>query len=224
MSSQTNANEFIIRDCALVVMATGTSALNLRELRDGIQSVGTDSIYQHFWGRLLQPQFDEPEYNNDFASWVYRALHEKALAERLSVMDPTEHDSVEDLREELLDIVELHLDVSESLSWAQADEQFFFLDSMAVILDTGLRASNPLELAQHLPALSNGSIFYHFVDARRRTESGDDDFSGWIRAFGDEYTELADRLSQLDPYFSSLKKIRNILAELCEECLAGSSQ
>jgi len=49
------------------------------------------SIYHHFWGRLLQSQFDEPEYNNDFAAWVYHGLHEKALAEHLSVIDPTDY-------------------------------------------------------------------------------------------------------------------------------------
>ncbi|MBW1712456.1 MAG: hypothetical protein JRJ59_04855, partial [Deltaproteobacteria bacterium] len=70
---------FRIRDCALITLATGVSVQTLREFREGLLIVHPGSIYHHFWGRLLEPYFDEPEYNNDFAAWVYHGLHDKSL-------------------------------------------------------------------------------------------------------------------------------------------------
>ena len=44
--------------------------------------------------------------------------------------------------------------------------------------------------------MSVGSIFYHFIDARRRTPLGRNDFSSWLMGFGDEHRELLDRIAQ----------------------------
>ena len=68
---------FAIKDCALVSIATGRRAQNLRELRDNIVTIHPGSIYYHFWGVLLRPSFDDPEYNNDFAVWVRHALNDE---------------------------------------------------------------------------------------------------------------------------------------------------
>jgi len=207
---------FVVRDCALVVLAAGISAQNLRELRDGLRRADPDSIYHHFWGRLLQPLFDEPEYNNDFASWAYRALNDKAVAERLSVIDPTDYEDIEALRDELVEIVEMRLDESEFPSWAQADQQFHFLRSQIVVFDTGVRVDEPHQLATVVPAIGEGSVFYHFIDARRRTEDRTDDLCGWLAGYGKEYDPLIEQLSEIDPYFSSLHYIRKMLTRVLE--------
>ncbi len=209
---------FGIRDCALVSMATGIRVQNLREFRDGLLESHADSIYHHFWGRLLQPRFDEPEYNNDFAAWAYHGLHEKALAERLSVVDPSGFDAIDDLRAELVEIVEERLDESELVPWARADQQFYFLRSQIVVLDTGIRVHHPAELAPLLQDLSPGTIFYHFIDARRRTPDRSDDFSAWLEGFGEPCAALKEQIQGIDPYFSSLKEIRRILADMFSVC------
>ncbi len=208
------AEPFKIRDCALIAMATGFRAQNLREFRDALSQVHRGSIYHHFWGRLLQPQFDEPEYNNDFAAWAFHGLHDKSLAERLAVVDPAEYDDLEELRLELIEIVEDRLDESEMVPWAQADQQFYFTRSQIVVLDTGLAAAEPVELARLMPRLSYGSVFYHFIDARRRTDTKSDDFSAWLAGFGTDYEDLSHQFLLIDPYFSSLKEIRRQLADL----------
>jgi len=209
-----NIEPFQVRDCALVVLGTGNKAQNLREFLDGLQEVPTSSIYHHFWGRFLQSQFDEPEYNNDFAAWVYHGLHEKALAEQLSVIDPTEYDDIEDLRIELIEVVEERLDRSEYIPWAKTDQLFHFLRSQIVVFDTGRRIEDPKELPSLVPDLSQGSIFYHFIDARRRTPERCDDFSAWLAAFGEEYEDLRKTIRAIDPYFSSLKDLRHILTDI----------
>jgi len=203
---------FLIRDCALVALATGVSVQTLREFRESLRTIHPGSIYHHFWGRLLQPQFDEPEYNNDFASWVHRALHDKALAERLSAINPTGFNGIEELRQELIETIEMRLDESEMFHWARADQSFHFIRSQIVVLDTGNSIQEPDELMPLLPKMSPGTIFYHFIDARRRTPDSKDDFSAWLAGYGDKYADLLDGLSNIDPYFSSLKEIRRMLA------------
>ena len=103
---ETVFESFAVKDCAVVAIATGRHALNLRELREHLISVDPDSIYHHFWGGLLRPRFDDPEYNNDFAAWAYRGLHESKLAERLGVIDPSDYTDLETLRQDLIDIIE----------------------------------------------------------------------------------------------------------------------
>jgi hypothetical protein len=169
----------------------------------------------------LRPQFDEPEYNNDFSSWAYRGLHDKLLAERLSMVIPTDFFDLEGLRQEVLEAVEQRLEESELIFWASADEQFHFLQGQMVVFDTGQRLEDPADLLPLLPELSTGSIFYHFIDARQRTESRCDDFSAWVNAFGPPYQELGQRLRRIDPYFSSLKEIRHLITGIFQTFFAG---
>jgi hypothetical protein len=138
---------FILKDCALITLAVGVRAQNLKEFRDALSEVSPRSIYHHFWERLLRPQFDEPEYNNDFASWAFHSLHEKGLAERLAIVDPTDHPTLESLRQEVIEIVEQRLDETETVPWTRIDQQFHFRESKMVIFDTGLRLLDPSELA-----------------------------------------------------------------------------
>jgi len=211
---------FRVRDCALVAIATGVSVRTLREIREALREAHPESIYYHFWGRLLQSQFDDPEYNNDFASWASHALHDKTLAERLSVINPIQFSRVEDLRQGLIDVMELRLDESEVMHRVTADQPFHFTRAQIVVFDTGRRVREPASLARATPALSDGSIFYHFIDARRRTPDRSDDFSSWLAGYGETYAQVIARLRAIDPYFSSLKGNRQILVELFRECFS----
>jgi hypothetical protein len=210
---------FNVRDCALVVLATGHSATSLRELRDDLLLVEQLSIYHHFWGRLLQPQFDEPEYSNDFASWAFHSLHDSVLAERLSAIDPSEYDLLEELRSAIIDIIEIRLDDGDRAVWNQADEPFYFTRSQIVVFDTHMQADTPAMLAELLPSLSSGSIFYHFIEARRRPPVPLDDFSAWLQAYGEQYSRLLGRLVNVDPFFSSLRKTQQTLVTLFKESI-----
>lgn len=207
--------KFHVRDCALVRMSTGFRAQTLREFKECIERVPASSIYHHFWGRFLQPQFDEPEYNNDFAAWVYHSLHEKALAEKLSVIDPTEFEDIESIRQELIERIEDYLFEYEFVPGARADEQFYFVQSQLVVLDTGLNLNEPKDLKDAVPKMSPGSIFYHFIDARRRTPEKTNDFSAWLIGWGKEYEPLANSFKQMDPYFGSLETLRMMIHQEC---------
>lgn len=229
MSSQTeqiagaaSTDTFLVRDCALIAIATGIKAITLKELRDGLAESDLGSVYYHFWGGLLQPRFEEREYNNDFAGWARHGLHDSVLAERLAVVDPSDFDNLEGLRQELLEIIEQHLDEREQLKWLAASQQFEFIQSQIVIFDTRYRAESLEELAQLIPHLSPSSIFYHFIDARRRSAERRDDFSTWLLSFNkEEYEALCHQLADIDPYFGSLTELRDQLTKTFANFLGG---
>lgn len=213
----TNGGEvvpFAIKDCALAAIAIGRRAQNLRELRDNLQTIHQGSIYYHFWGGLLRPRFDDPEYNNDFAGWAHHGLHDTRLAERLGVIDPTDFESIEDLRRELIDVIEERLEESELVPWSKSDQQFHFIRSQIFVFDTYKRIESPEELALQVPHMSISSIFYHFIDARRRTKNSVDDFEAWLSGFGDKYCDLYYKIATIDPYFISLSELRQQLTDL----------
>jgi hypothetical protein len=205
---------FVIKDCALSAIATGARAQNLRELADHLQTIHPGSIYYHFWGGLLRPRFDDPEYNNDFAAWTRHALHDQELAERLGVIDPAEYSDLESLRQDVLEVLEQRLDTADPHGWAERDNQFYFLRSQIVVFDTKQQIRKPEDLAMVAPALSVGSIFYHFIDARRRAPQGLDDFRAWLSRFDGRYTDVCTALAAVDPYFVPLTKLRDNLASI----------
>ena len=207
----TGAKVFVIRDCALVVVATGRKARILQEFRNHLRDVVPGSIYHHFWGGLLQPRFGEREYNNDFANWVRHGIHDAVLAERLAALDPTHFADMEHLRAEILELIDTRLDEQEHLSWAHATEAFEFVHSQVVVFDTNRRLASPADLATSIPGLSRSSIFYHFIEARRRTPDARDDFSDWLDNFGEAWRPLQQVLAGIDPYFGNLRDLRDRL-------------
>jgi hypothetical protein len=216
-----DAVPFRIRDCALIPLATGLKAQNLKELRNLLLEADAGCIYYAFWGGLLKPGFENPEYANDFASWAHAALHDDVLAERLGVIDPTEFDDLESLRRELVDVIEEHLDGIEVIAWTRRDQQFNFITSQIVVFDAQRELTEPRELAEVVREMSSSSIFYHFIDARRRTDKSMGDFRAWLGGFGDRYQDLRQQLAEVDPYFSTLVELRHRLASLFEGYFTG---
>lgn len=206
-----NVQPFSIKDCALVAIASGKRAQNLRELCNILSTIDADSIYYHFWGGLLRPRFDDPEYHNDFAFWVRHGLHDKVLSERLSLIDPTDFNDLEDLRQELLEVIEERLDELEFPPLAKRDNQFEFIRSQIVIFDTHQEVNESSEFVKIFPRMSVGSIFYHFIDSQRRNENSLDDFQNWMKDLGKRYNRLCHDINEIDPYFSTLTELRDKL-------------
>lgn len=202
----TEPTPFFVKDCALAAIATGESAGSLAEFRHKLASIHEGCIYFHFWGGRLRPQFSHPEYHNDFAGWAHNSLHDDYLAERLSIIDPTEYNHIEDLRQTLLEVVEERLDEVE-IDISKREDQFHFTRSKIIVFDTPFQFKHPSELLEVIPSLTTSSIFYHFIDARRRTEKGIDDISVWLESYP-EYAELVQKIRGIDPYFASLTDIR----------------
>lgn len=209
---------FAVMDCALITLATGKRAQNLRELRDRIAEVEEASLYHHFYENLLRPSFDDPEYRNDFALWAQHALHQPELAEKLVVLDPMLCRDLSELRQQILDVIEDFLAALEYVPWAKRGEEFHFLTSQVVVFDTGYRLATPAELAAFVPRMSTSSVFYHFIEARRRPPVSLDDFSAWLGQWEGTETMRA-RLAELAHFWGNLSEIRERLAVVLRETL-----
>jgi len=187
-------------------------AANLRELRERVAVCPVESGYHHFCETQLRPSFDDPEYRNDFAVWVRRALHDRVLGEKLGVINPYEFPDVEALRVHVLDLIDERLDEIEQIHWVRPGEEFQFMRSVTVVFDTGKTVQGPEELPMAIWRMSLGSIYYHFVEARRRTPEREDDFSSWLRSLPDKKGEPFRRaFAEIDFYFPSLRELQQTL-------------
>lgn len=211
---------FRVKDCTIILETTGKEAFSLRELRDRIWDVDIDSIYHHFHETLLRPSFDDPEYHNDFAHWVSAELRDQALAEKLGMINPYRYKSTEDLRQTLLDIVEDRISELDTRLLAPTGHQFVFLKACTVIFDTETVFTTPDELARGIKDLTLESIYYHFVEARRRDPVMVDDFSHWLKQYqGKESADVCGTISEIDIGFLSLREMKNrLIAALEPEC------
>ena len=214
MAKKPKIGPFAVKDCALAAISTGKRAQNLKELRDQLLTIHPGAVYYHFWGGLLRPRFDDPEYNNDFASWARHGLHDVILAERLGIIDPADYEDLEALRQEIIDVLEERMDETEYLPWSKRDRQFHFIRAQTVVFDTNRRIQKPEELPEIMPQLSVSSIYYHFIDARWRPPFGMDDFRSWLEQFNNGYKDLCADLAGVDPYFSGLMELRRQLSLL----------
>ncbi len=203
---------FRFRDCAMTTLSLGRTAQNLRELRDAVAEIPVQSISHHFYESLLRPAFDDPEYRNDFALWARRHLHDNVLAERLGVIDPLELDDLESLRHYLLEVIEDRLAETPYAPGVLPGHEFYFLKSQEVVLDTGQEAATPAALASSIPHLSVGSIYYHFIEGRRRPPLRVDDFSDWLEGWGADFDGSRQRLAAIDFHLWSLTELRSLIA------------
>ena len=159
-------------------------------------------------------RFDEPEFNNDFAAWIRHGIHDVVLAERIAALDPSDFSDLESLRQEMIELIDMRIDECESLLWMRATQQFEFIRSQIIVFDTARLLQHPENLASAIEHFSTTSIFYHFIDARRRTAYGSDDFSDWLAGFGVEFEPLREQIAEIDPYFSSLTELRTQLIRI----------
>lgn len=209
---------FEVMDCALLVRMSGLPpAINLRELRERVAACSENVLFHHFCESLLRPAFDHPDYRNDFAVWAKWYLSDRVLAERLGILDPYTVKSLEELRAITLDIIDERLSEVVAIPSAAPGDEFYFLEATTVVLDTGERVNSPKELGAAIRKMTNGSIFFHFLEARRRVPVGMDDFSAWLKGEEKKNAKYIRTLESIDFYFHSLSNLKEeIIAALAK--------
>ena len=196
---------------------TGLKAATLNELLELIKTVSGSCIYQHTHRFLQQHQHLSPEPPNDFAYWVTNVLGEDELGEKLASIDIIQYSSVRSLREKIVLVIEEYLQKHPKAKrkFVNPGAEFHFIKSVCFVFPTNHIATNLKELADILKQRTSDSIYFHVFESRLRLEKGKNDLSLWIeKAVGDK--ELADKISQLDPYTFTLEDLRKKIINLIE--------
>ncbi len=208
------AEAFEFRACIIIEKATGQRAGTITQLRRLIAEISPQSLAHHFFhyflrGRLL-------EYANAFAQWAGESLQERALAEHLSNIDAFAFATIEDLRKELLRVIDGYLESFPQPREAIPGEEFYFSEGVLIAFGTGVRARNLAEFLMAIRFIDPASIYYHFYEARARLHKGADDFSKWLTDI--DKKDLAARVGSIDLLMHDLEGIRtHLIAEVEEE-------
>ncbi len=201
---------FQVKDCALITRMGGVeSAFSIRELRERIAVCPPECLFHHFCETAPRPAFDDPEFRNDFSVWAARYLRDRVLAERLGVLNPYSYPDMESLRRAVLDVLDdRHAEV-QVLTTVPRGEEFLFMRAVTVVFSAGLVLNEAKELSDALLQMSLSSVYFHFIEARRRTPTGLDDFSEWLKEFDTPETEdIMRSLREIDFYYLSLSQLR----------------
>jgi hypothetical protein len=205
---------FKVRDCALISRMGGIDpAMNLRELRERVVVCPVECIFHHFYETLIRPSFDDPEFRNDFAVWVSRQLRDRVLAERLGILNPYDFKDFEELRGAIVELIDERLSEIPYVPWVPKGQEFHFLQAVTVVFDTGVELHSPQDLVEHLPKMSLSTIYYHFVEARRRTPTRLDDFTVWMSDLQNPPQALIQSFRQIDFYFMALPEMKEKLIQ-----------
>lgn len=203
--------------CTSLVLeeATGLRASTLPQLLSLLREVPESCIYHHTHYFLLAHQYLTLAPTNDFAYWVMEVLGEEALGERLAAIDIMSFNSLRQLREALVAMIEEYLQQAAvaKLRFVGEGEEFFFTKSMLLIMPTPHQASTLAEFAQALERVSLHTLYFHMFDARLRLGRPTNDFARWL---GEQLglRELAQQVERLDPYSQTLEELRGSLLAL----------
>ena len=207
---------FAVFDCSLVRMPIGRSCSNMRELLESIRTVPDMVIEHHMTRCALEDHFDLYEFPNDLAHWCWDMLGDHVLAEKLRLVDPYAHQSIESLRAELVNLIEERVWELDRVPTCPPGLELHFVGSRQIAYDTGERLPTPAALFETLPRLSLRSFFYHMHNARRRSGGRTDDFSNWLECYGAD-PSLVARLRAIDVYFLNLNQLRDQMVEAFRE-------
>lgn len=201
----------------------GVRAENERQLADLIDEVSLDSIYYHTHGFFLRHKFVAGAYPNDFATWAAVQVRDRVLGERLAMVDPSNFQNLQALREELVSVIDDHLRGLRLIPGVLLGEPFEFIQSRIVEIPTGIQVRTLKEFRETLLDVDVSAIYFHLVEARMRLGRGQNDFAAWLE-HGLDLPDLAAKVRAVDPYAGSLERARTRLIQLCDAALAAGEE
>src|SRR3989475_10561514 len=143
---RTAARPFLFVGCVELRQTLDMHALDERELMHRVAEVPADSVFFHTFGYFLRHRPFTTAYGNACARWAALEIGDRALAERLAVVDPFAFPTLEGLREHLVTIVQDHLRGREAEGRVEFDRRFHFQRAHIVEVPLGLAATTLVEL------------------------------------------------------------------------------
>jgi hypothetical protein len=206
---------FLFVGCWELREMLGRSARDEQQLLEAIEEIPLNAIYYHMHSFFLRHRYIAGPYPNDFATWAAIQVRDRVLGEKLGVLDPYDFENLEAVRAEIVTIIEEHLSQLQIIPRVVYGEPFHFMQSRIIEVPTGLEARTLTEFREILATMDASVIYYHTFEAIRRVGKKKGDFSFWIE---DQLglPELAQKISKIDPYMTSLETIRNRIVEFCD--------
>lgn len=218
----TQAAPFAFVGCIELREILGHRARDERELMERLEQVPLDSVYYHTHSVFLRHPQMTRAYPNDFANWVASQIRDQVLAERLAVVDPFQFPSLEELREDLISIIEDHISTLHPVPRVVFGEPFFFVQSHLIKVSTGLEARTLQEFRRCAAEVDASAVYFHALDAKVRRGVPGGHFAHWIgRELG--LTRLAGKIAQINPYLGGLEQIRSETLRAIDAELEGGS-
>lgn len=208
--------EFHFMGCIEIKELLGKRADDELKLMELIEEVSPDSIYYHTHSYFLRHIYIAGPYTNDFANWTAIQVRDRVLGEKLASVTPFGNKNIEDIRREILEIIDRHLSTIKTIPTVVYGQPFYFMQSKIIEIDTGIAVNNLKEFVEGLKVVDASAIYNHIFEARLRDQKGRSDFAIWI----DEVLkkpQLAEKLEAIDSYMYSLEGLREKFIYFCEE-------
>lgn len=213
---------FAFIGCSELQESIAHQADDEKALAELIEEVPLDSIHFHTHSYFLRHGLIEGAYPNDFAQWVVMQIGDHVLGERLAILDPFDYPDLENLREELISIIDDHLSRSPIIPRVVFGQPFHFKRSRILEVPIGLEARTLQEFRDIVTDIDVSSIYYHMFEAHFRLRRAENDFSAWLRT-SLRLTNLADRIRAINSYQGSLERLRSKLISACDDVLTSES-
>lgn len=207
--------DFHFVDCFEIKELLGERASDELRLMKLIKKVPLDSIYYHMHSYFLRHYYIIAPYPNDFANWAAIQVRDRVLGEKLGSVTPSRTKSIEDLRTEILEVIDKHLSSIKIIPRVVFGQPFYFMNSRIIEIPTGIRANNLKEFRECLKIVDASAIYNHIFEARLRDKRGISDFAEWFSETLD-MKELAEKIESIDWYMYSLEELRVKILNLCE--------
>jgi hypothetical protein len=215
MMEPTAGTPFVFIGCSELQESLGQQADDEKELAEMLEDVPLDSVHFHTHSYFLRHRFIERVYPNDFAQWVVTQVGDHILGEKLAVVDPFDYPNLEDLREEIISIIDDHLSRTPIVPRVVFGRPFYFHRSRILEVPMGVEARTLGEFRRAVSEVDVSAIYFHMFEAHFRLRREESDFSAWIRT-GLRLPELADRILAINPYLGSLERLRSGLLTACD--------
>ena len=149
-------------------------------------------------------------YTNSFAHWFYKNNY-LLLAEKISIIDPIEYYDLEELRKDLVQILEKNYN-----KVMDKDDlvPFYFIKADRCILECEKKAHNLEEFIEGIKASSINSLFYHLVTSKIQNRSRVNDYTAWLINIGE--AKKAEEINKLDLYAINLYEIKKEIIKILE--------
>jgi len=129
-------------------------------------------------------------------------------------MTPSHNKNLEDIRSELIDIIDDHLTRIKIVPTVVYGQPFYFMKSQIIEVPTGVVVNTLDDFIEALKNVDASAIYNHIFEARLRDRQGRSDLSIWLEdAFG--LKQLAEKMERIDSYMYSLEGLRKKLIDLC---------